>query len=605
MGAVTFVKTREAAQLLASHLLDARRTHPVVVVSHGVGRGDEPWIDAEQVAAGVGDYAEVHVVPTGEVTWALSSSLPPETQVYGDAARVYSTDLTWVSRPRSSRLYLCFGPDQGARIEALLEADAMQAALEVGLLERRAVQRRTVTGRVVGVLAGRGIVEGDFGRAALREELAVPGVPIERVVRPGQEVTGEWVTADGLLDVRNQVRPASEALEHYAPGDAVLVRVADVGRDRAVVEPYPGLRIEIGVSGITGNPLDDPRDLMTVGEVVVAHVVRAEKWLLSLVDVDDDEPVREVPALLPGGPAWLVVEAESMPAHVPVPPWSPPQVDAAEMTVPALVDDADAPVVRAPLGATTESPRPARPSPLDLDPRRRKTGDGARTVQPSPMVVDPVATPASVKELHLERAARADIQRKAEALRHEMAQLVSRLGRLEQERDRAVADVERKRTETRELRKKLQRSRPASRSDSGSEGRFVDAESAFRHDVYLAWVEVIPAAEKAQRPLPDDWTLGPDFLASLASVDGVARSKVAEVVVHVLTGLADSMPGRDMHRLRMGPGGDDPWVERHPGEYCWRVALQQHTPSARRLHFWRRGTQVQLSRVALHDEMRP
>lgn len=600
MGAVTFVKTREAAQHLASHLLDARRTHPVVVVSHGVGRGDEPWIDAEQVAAGVGDYAEVHVVPTGEVTWALSSSLPPETQVYGDAARVYSTDLTWVSRPRSSRLYLCFGPDQGARIGALLEADAMQAALEAGLLERRAEQRRTVTGRVVGVLAGRGIVEGDFGRAALREELAVPGVPIERVVRPGQEITGEWVTADGLLDVRNQVRPASEALEHYAPGDAVLVRVADVGRDRAVVEPYPGVRVEIGVSGITGNPLDDPRDLMTVGEVVVAHVVRAEKWLLSLVDVDDDEPVREVPSLLPGGPAWLAVE-DAAPTARPEPdaPWSPPQVDVEPVVA---LDPAGTP--RPAIAEAADVATPARPSPLDLDPRRRGAADLTRPPSTSPDD-EPVATSSARKDLHLERAARAHAQRQVEALRHEMAQLVSRLQRLEHERDRAVGEVERKRTETRDLRKKLQRSRPASRSDSGSEGRFVDGESAFRHDVYLAWVEAIPAAEKAQRPLPDDWTLGPDFLASLMSVDGVARSKVAEVVVHVLTGLADSMPGRDMHRLRMGPGGDDPWVERHPGEYCWRVALQQHTPSARRLHFWRRGTQVQLSRVALHDEMRP
>lgn len=600
MGAVTFVKTREAAQHLASHLLDARRTHPVVVVSHGVGRGDQPWIDAEQVAAGVGEYAEVHVVPTGEVTWALSSSLPPETQVYGDAARVYSTDLTWMSRPRSSRLYLCFGPDQGARIEALLEADAMQAALETGLLERRAVQRRTVTGRVVGVLAGRGIVEGDFGRAALREELAVPGVPIERVVRTGQEVTGEWVTADGLLDVRNQVRSAIEALEHYAPGDAVLVRVADVGRDRAVVEPYPGVRVEIGVHGITGNPLDDPRDLMTVGEVVVAHVVRAGRWLLSLVDVDDDEPVREVPSLLPGGPAWLAVE-DSAPAARPEPdaPWSPPQVDVEPVVA---LEPAGTPP-RA-IAEAADVPTPARPSPLDLDPGRRGAVDVTRPPSTSPDD-EPVATSSARKDLHLERAARAHAQRQVDALRQEMAQLVSRLQRLEHERDRAVGEVERKRTETRDLRKKLQRSRSVARGEASSEERFIDAESAFRHDVYLAWVEAIPAAEKAQRPLPDDWTLGPDFLASLASVDGVARSKVAEVVVHVLTGLADSMPGRDMHRLRMGPGGDDPWVERHPGEYCWRVALQQHTPSARRLHFWRRGTQVQLSRVALHDEMRP
>jgi hypothetical protein len=36
-----------------------------------------------------------------------------------------------------------------------------------------------------------------------------------------------------------------------------------------------------------------------------------------------------------------------------------------------------------------------------------------------------------------------------------------------------------------------------------------------------------------------------------------------------------------------------------------RVALQQGTPSARRLHYWKIGDRVELSRVALHDDMRP
>lgn len=599
MGAISHVTTVDDARRLAAHLLDARRTHPVVVISHGVGRGDAPWIDPESVLAGVGDYAEVHVVPTGDVTWELGACLPPEAQVYGDAARVYSTDLSWVTRPRDSRLYLCFGPAQAARIEVGLVADAMQAALAAGLFERRP-QRRTVTGRVTGVLAGRGVVEGDFGRAALRPELAVPGVPIERVVLRGQTVTGEWVTADGLLDVRGSLRSVDDALSGYRPGDAILVRVCDVGRDRVVVEPYPGTRVEIPVSGITGNPLDDPRDLMTVGEVVVAHVVRAGRWILSLADVDDDEPVREAPALLEGGPPWLVADDQT-PAD-PVEAWSPPAVPA-DIDDRGLKPDAESEARVATGAADAERPAADRaPTPRDLDPHR-----GPNPVAPAP--ASPVSTGSDrslTKELHLERGARAHAQRELEAVRLEMKQLVSRLRQLERERDRAQTELERKRTETRDLRKKLQKARPVGGGAAASSTeQFLEAEAAFKHDVYLAWVDSIPAADKANHPLPEHWSIGPDFLESLAALEGVARTKVAEVVVQVVTGIADTMPGRDMHRLRMGAGGDDPWVEREPGEYCWRVALQRNTPSARRLHFWRRGDAVELSRVALHDEVRP
>lgn len=407
MGTLRHVTTVDEARRLAAHLLDARRTHPVVVISHGVGRAEEPWIDPGNVLAEVGDYAEVHLVPTGDVTWELGRCLPPEAQVYGNAARVYPTDLSWVAHPRDSRLYLCFGSAQAKRIEAGLVADAMQAALAAGLLERRAPQRRTVSGRVVGVLAGRGIVEGDFGRAALRPELAAPGLPIERIVTRGQWVTGEWDAVDGLLDVRGGVVAAGDALAAYEVGDAILVRVVGVGRDRVVVEPLPGMRVEIPVSGITGNPLDDPRDLLSVGEVVTAHVVRAGRWILSLADVDDDEPVREAPALLEGGPPWLVAD-------------DPTPAEPVEVFAPAAVDSPAPEEPRSRTGAAVtsedvESSLPiGRPSPLDLDPRRP-----ARPPAPlAPAAEGPDRR--TTKELHLERAARAQAQRELDAVRLEM-----------------------------------------------------------------------------------------------------------------------------------------------------------------------------------------
>jgi hypothetical protein len=36
-----------------------------------------------------------------------------------------------------------------------------------------------------------------------------------------------------------------------------------------------------------------------------------------------------------------------------------------------------------------------------------------------------------------------------------------------------------------------------------------------------------------------------------------------------------------------------------------RVALQLKTPSARRLHYWKVGEAIELSRVVKHDDMTP
>jgi len=95
------------------------------------------------------------------------------------------------------------------------------------------------------------------------------------------------------------------------------------------------------------------------------------------------------------------------------------------------------------------------------------------------------------------------------------------------------------------------------------------------------------------------------ILDSLESTEGVDRSKVVDVVVEILTGLADQLDGRDTHPLRDSVGGNSRPVVRADGAICWRAALQRETASARRLHFWRLGQTVELSRVGLHDDVSP
>lgn len=66
------------------------------------------------------------------------------------------------------------------------------------------------------------------------------------------------------------------------------------------------------------------------------------------------------------------------------------------------------------------------------------------------------------------------------------------------------------------------------------------------------------------------------------------------------------IPARDLHRLRSGEGGDDAYVVRADGSRCWRSAIEQSTPGARRLRYWELpGGAVELSRVVHHDDTRP
>lgn len=150
--------------------------------------------------------------------------------------------------------------------------------------------------------------------------------------------------------------------------------------------------------------------------------------------------------------------------------------------------------------------------------------------------------------------------------------------------------------------RELRAARACSASDTLDEDAFCDPEDQFRHEVHIAWTRRIPKGEKAARPLPP-YTIGPDFLDSLQNTKGVDRHKVIDVVVEVLTDVRSF--GRKAHQLREDAGGNSRAVTRGDGAVCWRVAVQQGTPVARRLHLWRSSQVIELSRVVLHDDMTP
>ena len=152
----------------------------------------------------------------------------------------------------------------------------------------------------------------------------------------------------------------------------------------------------------------------------------------------------------------------------------------------------------------------------------------------------------------------------------------------------------------------LMRRRPRGGWSGPDDARLFDSDpDQLDFEIRLAWARMTQPGEKKALPLKR-WSYGEHFFDSLRAVEGVAREKVVEVIVHVLTGRDAELASRGRHPLRTGRGGDDPVVVRDRQERCWRVSLQSNTPSARRLHYWTCADgSIELSSIRLHDNYHP
>lgn len=219
---------------------------------------------------------------------------------------------------------------------------------------------------------------------------------------------------------------------------------------------------------------------------------------------------------------------------------------------------------------------PSVPSEPDTQPvpLHVATREGLSTLQPTQQVID--------------------------QLLRENEQLANLLKQAEGQLKTAQTQLKTARTERRET------ARRKHAGDAPDDSRLFESDrDQLSFEVRQAWARMTVPAEKKDRPLTR-WTYGERFVETLNELQGVPRSKIVEVIVHILTGRDTELDSRDLHQLRTGPGGDDPPVVRGGGETCWRASLQTRTPGARRLHYWRRADgSIELSSVRHHDDFRP
>jgi hypothetical protein len=583
---------------LALQLTAAGRTRPAAVISwHPEQLGSR--IDVEHIAREIGDLAEVYWLENGPESYAFGDSLPYGAHVFGNAARVYSEDLRWMNDVHRSPLRMA----RDGRTAVRAAEDIIEDVLAlITVVPPKAPPVRSLPRHVRGTVkafasaGSRAIVElGDGSCCTIQREHVVPPVRLDWMLDLGQSVEGDLNNEDRTLDINAQ-KTAPRLAELYRSGDFVLALAEQVSARNAKLTLYPGSSWTVDQARISSNPLDSADSLVTEGEVVVARFLRVNgAVVLSLLDVDDEADVVPAPALLAGGTPWLRPGR-----HLTEQPASGRTFADQDQALNRDADLAGAGTGKAAPGTSGAAPAPEpRPSvalmgtQLQLEAERRKVAAlhelvGAASTAGAGFVSLQLKQDGLLAELAAE-------QQIAESARAALEDAEVRLSRRQEE----LLDL---RAYKRRTQLALKRATAAD-----SDGIFATAAERVRHDVYLAWVKNVPAVDKERQPFPTDWTVGPDFAASLYGfTEPGVMAKALKATVEVLTGAADRNAAREIHGLRSNPGGDSAQLVRADGARCFRAAIEQNVASARRLHFWRLPDgSVELSRVVVHDDFKP
>jgi hypothetical protein len=583
------VRDNLAAGDIAAILFSTDRSRPVVVVS---AWGEGTSVDAVRLAERLGDDAEVISVMSGPATWELKELLPPELGVFGDAVRVYPADLAWTLHPPHCPLYVVQRPEDAGQIIAAVKEDvaAFGGAAPLPVADVPPARPSPRTGTVKGFIARSTralVVFPDGGSGTIREESLGYGVPLSWLLRPGQEIAGEYDSASLEFRLRPCTAPLS-VRTLYPSGGLALALVNSVAADSTRVTLFPGAVFTMQLADISSNELDAADDLLTAGEVVTVRVrYRLGAVHLSMIDVDDDEPHVAAPALVEGGTPWLEPDRHLAAAL---------DVDGGIAVPPAL------PSFSAGAGADGSGRANSQPE--------AGTGLQRSALTQTQLALDAARARISVLEEHLAAAGSADSL--ANRLQSRLAAAEDQLQEVHAELHAAKARARRYRDEltarsqqAAELRRKLRNAR-ATTPGSRLRKVFSDPEEQLRHELFLAWTERVPRESKDNHPLAE-YRLGPEFLESLRGHPEEKQAKALRAIVDLLAGPPERLAPRGPHVLRQELSGGSPAVTRNDGtDTCWRLSVEHTAPAARRLHYWKcsDGT-IELSRVVLHDDYKP
>jgi hypothetical protein len=640
-ASVTHVQFSHEVAALADDILDPSRKHAVVCVTSPTW-SSEPLVDAEALAEALGAKARVYVMATGRPSWDLTARLPPRFDVYGGATRIWWPDLDVDADPfRHPLLFVHARAESPDVVDQIVRKFEDEKLLEVAVPASGAELGAVVTA-VRPHLVDLELSTGERAYASLRD-LPLHGLEPEAVLDVGQAVRVQ-VLPD-VRDGRARVTlvpfgpdPWARFEELHPVGTVVEGRVVELQHFGAFVLLFPGVKGLLHKSKITSDWVDDPRDVLEVGDIAPVRVVSfdrtAHKAELSLLGVKEGEAVPPG-SLFPGGPPWMTapepLAEEPEPEPVPAEPTAaaaPAKPTAAAAPGSIGVEDESGLVLDREPGVGELAAVPE-----DSEELERLIEEGGELERRVGELFE--STERRMQELRAEAAqlrrvleddlvqARARILRLAEdetgvltgstedALanaRREAEELRTQLEAVEEDRRAALEELGRERSRgeraqalAERRKKELQRER-ALNADLSREVATLDPAERFLRAVRSAWERNTLGDDRRRFP----WrapALGSGFLASLDEMHGIARERIVDVCAHVASGRARDIPGLELHPLRSADAGGSPQLRRADGAKAYRCSLQANTPAARRLHYWQLSDgDVELAKVVYHDD---
>lgn len=568
------VTTPSQAEALAARIL-ATRARPLLLVSTDAEGGFA--FDLARLHAELDGLAEIHTIATGAATHHLEGLLPPKAHAFGGAARSYPIDFG--SAPDWTRSPLRFPAH--ATIDDLID-DVMAQSVRRTVESAPPHAGRHATGIVQGFIAdgSRALVRLDDGTTVTATAaLLPPDIPLLAALVVGEQVGG---ILEGSELHPEPLDPDPSAFPDGCQTLALVVKVTEL---RATVQLHPRVSAVLRRRDVdTGEgPVGE---VLAVGDVIRVRVHHTPKGLLlSHTDADANGPLAPALPLVRGGAPWL---SEDRPATNGAANAGHAGADADETDRTPSASDAAA------YDPGARDRAPATPPPVD----HATHGDVVTlSHEITSLRRDLLALTNLVARAT--GAAPAD-DAELERLREENERLRAQLAEERAERAAAEARLSEAAQDRRDAGRALRDARRA------AERSHVDTTAdGIRFEIERTWGNRTAPGERDRWPLRE-YRLGDGFIESLAALDEGQLSKAIRTCVDAITGRDREIPARELHRLRTGEGGDDPYVVRGDGARCMRSSVEQNVAGARRLHYWELpGDIVELGRIVHHDDTKP
>lgn len=552
------------------------RLRPVCVVSTPAG-SSVPSFDIEELERQSGDLASFFILPTGELTWQFAEILGSKASVFNGAAKVFAGD--WATNDEWPKLFYCLDKFQDGDTQNLID-HIWKFASEKDLEKYLDVKAKPEKATLLMFLGSRAFVKLSSGYpATVRQELTAPGIPLEWLFSKGAEIDGKYNESERLFLPTLTTQTLSSLVDFYGYNNLVLVLIKSTERKKGTATIYPGIDIQFDLDEISGNDRDLVTDFLEPGQVVAMRLYRDSqgRTRLKMNDIDDDEVPVEAMPVIPGGPSWLLPERDiEIESDV---------QDSKPETL--IIDIPQAPATELSEVSTSPIPvpKPGTYTAVSTDASPMLTGGSERKWKDFAQgLLKQIETLKA--QFKVASDARTDAIASRDALKRHI-----------QETNRASATARRK-----SAAQNPNRSNTRSRRD-----RWSTNEDWFNEELRRVWISRYkPEERNSSYPLDlSKFSYGPMFFESIFDPHFTEDElrKAVRAIVDIVTGReADARQNR-VHPLRESESPSAPQRTRPDGSKAWRANIEDKTPQARRLHYWKETTGlIELAKVAKHDD---